>query len=161
MCSHHKGTSARQRIIDGGDDKKAVAYESDGGAFPVTQAFLLVRVFEVVKPITMTREIYVQKIVPVGFLFAVSLWMSNTAYIYLSVAFIQMIKALMPCVVYLVGIAFGVETFSPQTLANMLLITVGVVIASYGELNFDMFGFLLQLVRGRSREGEPRREGFG
>jgi hypothetical protein len=71
---------------------------------PAPQAFLLVRVFEVVKPCgVMTKEIYLKKIVPVGFLFAVSLWMSNTAYLYLSVAFIQMLKAMMPAVVYLVG----------------------------------------------------------
>lgn len=48
---------------------------------------------QVVKPINMTREIYVTRIVPVGGLFAVSLWLSNTAYLYLSVAFIQMVKA--------------------------------------------------------------------
>ena len=37
--------------------------------------------------------------------------LGNSAYVYLSVAFIQMVKALMPCVVYLVGVAFKVESF--------------------------------------------------
>ena len=59
---------------------------------PWQEAFLLVRVFAVVPSIDMTQEVYLKKIVPVGFLFAVSLWMSNTAYIYLSVAFIQMVS---------------------------------------------------------------------
>jgi len=114
-------------------------------AFCSSLAFLLVRVFAVVKPINMTQEIYLKKIVPVAGLFAVSLWMSNTAYLYLSVAFIQMVKALMPCVVYSVGCALKVEVFNTPTLANVLVITVGVLIASYGELNFNWTGFLLQL----------------
>ena len=114
-------------------------------AFCSLLAFLLVRVFEVVPAIDMTNEVYLRKIVPVGFLFALSLWMSNSAYLYLSVAFIQMVKALMPAVVYLVGCLFGLETFAWQRLANMLVITVGVCIASYGELNFHLFGFMLQM----------------
>ena len=48
---------------------------------------------------SMTTEEYFRKIVPVAALFAVSLWLSNSAYLYLSVAFIQMVKAQMPCVV--------------------------------------------------------------
>jgi hypothetical protein len=49
-----------------------------------------------------------------------------------------------------------VETFGLQTLANMLLITLGVCIASYGELNFDMYGFLLQMVRRGARGGSAQ-----
>ncbi len=33
---------------------------------------------------------------PIGVAFAVVLWLGNAAYLYLSVSFIQMIKALMP-----------------------------------------------------------------
>ena len=90
----------------------------------------------------MTRDVYVQKIVPVGFLFAIVLWLGNFGD-QLSVAFIQMVKALMPCVVYLVGVAFKVESFKTRVMANMVAIAVGVSIASYGELNFHAFGFAL------------------
>ena len=106
-------------------------------AFCSVAAFVIVRVLKVVKGVNMTRDAYVQKIVPVGFLFAVVLWLGNSAYVYLSVAFIQMVKALMPCVVYLVGVAFKVESFKTRVMANM------VAIASYGELNFHAFGFAL------------------
>ena len=69
-------------------------------AFCSVLAFVIVRVLKLVKGVNMTRDVYVQKIVPVGFLFAIVLWLGNSAYVYLSVAFIQMVKALMPCVVY-------------------------------------------------------------
>ena len=112
-------------------------------AFCSALAFLLVRVFKVVKGVNMSRDQYVQRILPIGFLFSIVLWFGNSAYVYLSVAFIQMVKALMPCVVYGVGIAFKVETYKPQTLANMAMIALGVAIASYGELNFNFTGFVL------------------
>ena len=112
-------------------------------AFCSALAFVLVRVLGVVKGINMSRETYVQKIVPIAGLFAVVLWMGNSAYVYLSVAFIQMVKALMPCVVYTVGCVFKVEKYKRETMMNMLVIALGVAIASYGELNFNLTGFML------------------
>ncbi len=41
-------------------------------------------------------DLYRTAIVPIGVAFALVLWMGNAAYLYLSVSFIQMIKALMP-----------------------------------------------------------------
>ena len=112
-------------------------------AFCSALAFVLVRVLGVVKGINMSRETYIAKIVPIAGLFAVVLWMGNTAYVYLSVAFIQMVKALMPCVVYTVGCVFKVETYKKETMMNMAVIALGVGIASYGELNFNLTGFML------------------
>jgi hypothetical protein len=56
----------------------------------------------------------------------------NAAYLYLSVSFIQMLKALMPVAVFSVGCAFGTDKYNWPTMANMLLVTVGVAVASYG-----------------------------
>jgi drug/metabolite transporter (DMT)-like permease len=108
-------------------------------------AFLLVRVFKLVEPIGMTREIYMSSVVPIGALYALSLWLSNSAYVYLSVSFIQMLKALMPVAVYSTGILFKKEIFKSQTMANMICISVGVGIAAYGEAKFDGWGVFLQL----------------
>jgi hypothetical protein len=57
-----------------------------------------------------------------------------------------MLKALMPMAVFLVGTLFGTESFTQKRLANMVVITLGVAIAAYGELNFVLVGVLLQLV---------------
>ena len=42
----------------------------------------------------------------------------------------------MPMAVFLVGTGFGTESYSPRRMANMVVITIGVAIAAYGELNF-------------------------
>ncbi|XP_073284172.1 probable sugar phosphate/phosphate translocator At3g17430 isoform X2 [Primulina huaijiensis] len=67
-------------------------------------AFLLIRVFKVVSPVKMTFEIYVTCVVPISAFFASSLWFGNTAYLFISVAFIQMLKALMPVATFLMAV---------------------------------------------------------
>ncbi|PKU78851.1 probable sugar phosphate/phosphate translocator At2g25520 [Dendrobium catenatum] len=117
-------------------------------AFCSSLAVILVRVLRLVdlpSSPTMTRELYVSSVVPIGALYAFSLWFSNSAYIYLSVSFIQMLKALMPVAVYSISILFNKESFRSSTMANMLSISFGVAIAAYGEARFDAWGVLLQL----------------
>ncbi|CAN1325194.1 Probable sugar phosphate/phosphate translocator At5g25400 [Linum perenne] len=114
-------------------------------SFCASLAFLLVKVFKVVEPVSMSRELYFSSVVPIGALYAISLWLSNSAYIYLSVSFIQMLKALMPVAVYSIGVIFKRDAFKTDTMANMLSISLGVAIAAYGEARFDVWGVLLQL----------------
>lgn len=64
-------------------------------------AFLMVRVLKVVKSVNMPQRDYVRRVMPIGALYAASLWLSNSAYLHLSVSFIQMTKALMPGLVYI------------------------------------------------------------
>lgn len=122
----------------------------------------------------MDRETYIKAIVPIGACYAGTLWVGNAAYLYLSVSFIQMLKALMPVAVFSVsaswelratvavaiaalrrqiwaaealstsphgcpvpptpqvGCVFGTERFGWPTFSNMVLVTIGVAIASYG-----------------------------
>lgn len=114
-------------------------------AFCSSLAYLLVRVFKVVEPVTMTMDLYCKSVVPIGLLYAFSLWLSNSAYIYLSVSFIQMLKALMPVAVYSIGVMFKKDTFKSDTMGNMVSISIGVAIAAYGEAKFDTWGVMLQL----------------
>ncbi|KAF8393228.1 hypothetical protein HHK36_021469 [Tetracentron sinense] len=108
-------------------------------------AFFLVRVLKLVEPVSMSRDLYVSSVLPIGALYSLSLWFSNSAYIYLSVSFIQMLKALMPVAVYSIGVLFKKESFKTQSMANMLSISFGVAIAAYGEARFDSWGVILQL----------------
>ncbi len=57
-----------------------------------------------------------------------------------------MLKALMPVAVFTTGCIFGNETFSTNVMANMLVVTAGVAIASYGEINLVWVGVFLQLL---------------
>ncbi|TMW91685.1 hypothetical protein EJD97_014037 [Solanum chilense] len=114
-------------------------------AFCSSLAYLLVRVFKLVEPVTMTMDLYCKSVVPIGLLYAFSLWLSNSAYIYLSVSFIQMLKALMPVAVYSIGVLLKKDTFKSDTMGNMVSISIGVAIAAYGEAKFDTWGVMLQL----------------
>ncbi|KAG8089101.1 hypothetical protein GUJ93_ZPchr0011g27104 [Zizania palustris] len=117
-------------------------------AFCASLATALVRVFGVVAVPSsppMTPQLYAASVLPIGALYALSLWFSNSAYIYLSVSFIQMLKALMPVAVYSLAVAFRTDSFRRASMLNMLGISAGVAVAAYGEARFDAFGVLLQL----------------
>ncbi|CAD6270775.1 unnamed protein product [Miscanthus lutarioriparius] len=120
-------------------------------AFCASLAFLLVRVLRVVDVPSppqqaMTPRLYASSVLPIGALYALSLWFSNSAYIYLSVSFIQMLKALMPVAVYSLAVNLRTDAFRRATLLNMLAISAGVAVAAYGEARFDVFGVALQLL---------------
>lgn len=71
---------------------------------------------------------------PIGVLFALSLWMGNAAYMYLSVSFIQMLKALMPMLVFSMGLLLGTEQWSRRTGCILMVLVAGVLVATHGEL---------------------------
>ncbi|XAR56937.1 hypothetical protein NMG60_11024908 [Bertholletia excelsa] len=108
-------------------------------------AFFLVRVFKVVSPVKMTFEIYATCVIPISAFFASSLWFGNTAYLHISVAFIQMLKALMPVATFLVAVLCGTDKLRWDVFSNMVLVSVGVVISSYGEIHFNIVGTVYQV----------------
>eukprot|EP01018_Ginkgo_biloba_P010268 Gb_31949 [translate_table: standard] len=113
--------------------------------FCSTLAVVLVKVLKLVEPIEMSRGMYVSSILPIGALYSFSLWFANSAYIYLSVSFIQMLKALMPVAVYSIGVLLKKDPYKRETMNNMMAISVGVAIAAYGEAKFNAWGVILQL----------------
>eukprot|EP00850_Spirogloea_muscicola_P017338 SM000148S01015 [mRNA] locus=s148:109584:113215:+ [translate_table: standard] len=114
--------------------------------FSTVLCFLVVRVFKLVKlQQGMTFDLYMTSVVPIGATFALTLWLGNTAYLYISVAFSQMLKAGMPVAVYFLGILVGLEALSGSMLGIMSLISGGVMVASYGEINFSAVGVVYQL----------------
>jgi drug/metabolite transporter (DMT)-like permease len=97
------------------------------------------------KKVKMTGRTYLRAIVPIGLLYSLSLVCSNQVYLYLSVAFIQMLKAAAPVAVLLTSWAWGVEQPSLKRFLNILLIVAGVGLASFGEVDFSLAGFLFQV----------------
>ncbi|KAF3969311.1 hypothetical protein CMV_006888 [Castanea mollissima] len=81
-------------------------------------AYLLGKFFKVVElPSTMTRDLYLKSVVPIGALYSFSLWFSNSTYIYFFVSFIQMLKALRSFE-YRFGISIwvsGISVFSSKS----------------------------------------------
>ncbi|MCH86641.1 putative sugar phosphate/phosphate translocator, partial [Trifolium medium] len=88
---------------------------------------------------------YATSVVPIGAMFAMTLWLGNTAYLYISVAFAQMLKAIMPVAVFVLGVAVGLEVMSCKMLFIMSLISFGVLVASYGEINISWIGVVYQM----------------
>ncbi|KAJ5643662.1 sugar phosphate/phosphate translocator [Penicillium longicatenatum] len=97
------------------------------------------------KTVKMTGRVYLRAIVPIGLMFSLSLICGNMTYLYLSVAFIQMLKATTPVAVLLATWGMGMAPVNYKTLMNVSIIVIGVVIASFGEIKFVMVGFLFQL----------------
>ncbi|GAA5820288.1 hypothetical protein JCM11251_005558 [Rhodosporidiobolus azoricus] len=94
----------------------------------------------------MNRDAFLRKIVPVGLLFSASLVLSNWVYLRLSVSFIQMIKAFTPVSVLLVSASFGLKELTKKIMLIVSVISFGVALASYGEIEFEIVGFSVQLL---------------
>lgn len=114
--------------------------------FSTVLCFFVVKVLKVVKlDQKITFDIYATSVFPIGAMFAMTLWLGNTAYLFISVAFAQMLKAVMPVAVFLFGVAVGLESFNVHMLSIMSIISLGVLVASYGEVGFNWVGVVYQL----------------
>lgn len=82
---------------------------------------------------------------PIGLVYSASLVCSNLTYLYLSVAFIQMLKAAAPVAVLFVAWVWGVENPTLRRVLNVCVIVLGVVLASVGEVAFSWTGVAYQL----------------
>jgi hypothetical protein len=97
------------------------------------------------KTVKMTGRVYLRAIVPIGVFFSLSLICGNLTYLYLSVAFIQMLKATTPVAVLLSSWVMGIAQPNMKVLLNVSAIVVGVIIASFGEIKFVWVGFFFQI----------------
>lgn len=93
-------------------------------------------------------EIVGKNFVIMAILFSVNLWCSNMAYMYLSVAFIQMIKAITPCIVLMFSFILRIETPSLYLVAIIVVITCGVLMTSINDQSRSAgaFGLVIQMV---------------
>lgn len=97
------------------------------------------------KTVKMTGRVYLRAIVPIGLFFSLSLICGNLTYLYLSVAFIQMLKATTPVAVLLSSWIMGIAAPNMKVLMNVSAIVVGVIVASFGEIKFVWIGFVYQI----------------
>ncbi|KAG9520374.1 TPT-domain-containing protein [Aureobasidium sp. EXF-12298] len=96
--------------------------------------------------VPMTKRTYMRAIVPIGLLFSLSLVCGNVTYLYLSVSFVQMLKAAGPIAVLIATWMFGLAEPSLAAFGNICIITLGVVISSLGEVQFNVLGVAYQLL---------------
>ncbi|KAH8177264.1 triose-phosphate transporter family protein [Sarocladium implicatum] len=93
----------------------------------------------------LTRRLYLRTILPIGLLYSGSLVFSNLVYVYLSVAFIQMLKSISPVAVLAISWLWGVADPSRTQVINVLVIVFGVALSSFGEIEFSWIGFFFQI----------------
>lgn len=96
------------------------------------------------KDVNMTKNMFMQSILPIGVLFSGSLILSNTAYLYLSVSYIQMLKAFTPVAILIISWCFRIAEPNRTLGMIVLMISIGVALASRGELRFNFIGFITQ-----------------
>eukprot|EP00928_Gymnodinium_smaydae_P057015 TRINITY_DN40285_c0_g1_i1.p1 TRINITY_DN40285_c0_g1~~TRINITY_DN40285_c0_g1_i1.p1 ORF type:complete len:354 (-),score=67.41 TRINITY_DN40285_c0_g1_i1:271-1332(-) len=87
-----------------------------------------------------------QSMLPICIAFTVEIVLSNQAYKYLSLAFLQMLKESNVVIVYLMAWAVGMERFSSTNLKIILLICFASVGTMRGELHFSLLGFAIQML---------------
>lgn len=93
----------------------------------------------------MTKRIFLRAVIPIGMAYSGSLVCSNMVYLYLSVPFIQMLKAAAPVAVLFTSWAWRVKEPSWSSFINICVIVTGVVLASLGEIEFQLLGFVFQM----------------
>ncbi|OSX72298.1 hypothetical protein BU14_0450s0013 [Porphyra umbilicalis] len=130
---------------------------SGSGSFPFPLTILLVSnsitsVWAVVvtrlprfRPAPLTAAQLKGYVVPIGLCTAMEIGFSNMALKILTVSFGTILKGASPVFVMLWGLAFGVEVFTCPLFVALLIISGGVGLAAFGEVDFVLSGFLLQL----------------
>ena len=88
---------------------------------------------------------YGTHILPISALMAAALAAGNVAALRLPVSFVHFLKAGTPVVIYAVSVAARVAAADSKLAAIVAVITVGVLLASIGELAWDSVGVALQL----------------
>jgi len=78
----------------------------------------------------LSAEDWMNKIMPISLMSAVSMALGNASYLYLSVAFTQMLKALTPGYVLLMMWLFNLKSPSMEALTGVGLLSIGTGLAS-------------------------------
>ncbi|KAJ6627856.1 triose-phosphate transporter family-domain-containing protein [Mycena sp. CBHHK59/15] len=96
------------------------------------------------KDINMNKDMLLRSILPIGVLFSGSLILSNSAYLHLSISYIQMLKAFTAVAVLLISWSFRIAEPNRKLALIVGMISFGVALTSTGELRFNLLGFIIQ-----------------
>lgn len=97
------------------------------------------------KKVDVDADFMCKRMGPVGLMFAGSLVLSNTAYEYASVAFLQMVKQSNVVICYVGSLLVGLELYKNRLVAVLMCIVISTAFTVKGEINFSLAGLLIQL----------------
>mmetsp|Transcript_116895 Transcript_116895/g.202912 ORF Transcript_116895/g.202912 Transcript_116895/m.202912 type:complete len:418 (-) Transcript_116895:21-1274(-) len=89
-------------------------------------------------------ESYFNNIFPVASLQGASLALGNSAYLYISLAYIQMVKSTTSVFVYMFSIMLALERGTYSATIAVVMVVAGLVMMSVGEMTFTLIGFVIQ-----------------
>eukprot|EP00467_Chlorarachnion_reptans_P023662 CAMPEP_0114521314 /NCGR_PEP_ID=MMETSP0109-20121206/20116_1 /TAXON_ID=29199 /ORGANISM="Chlorarachnion reptans, Strain CCCM449" /LENGTH=340 /DNA_ID=CAMNT_0001702403 /DNA_START=125 /DNA_END=1147 /DNA_ORIENTATION=+ len=92
-----------------------------------------------------TFEFYMRNVMPIGFFLGATIVLGMSSYLYLTVSFVQMLKASTPVMIVSFLKFFGIESPTIQILSSVLIICFGTVLSGYGEIKFELIGVFLML----------------
>merc|ERR1719421_299464 len=87
-----------------------------------------------------TPETFYKDIGPVGLTFALSIGLANRGLMYTNTHFYEMFSSMTLLVTAVLGVVMG-KPFNLKLLPPLMILTVGMVIVSFGEINFSLLGF--------------------
>jgi hypothetical protein len=92
-----------------------------------------------------TMKTYFVNICPIACLLALSLGLGNTAYLYISVSYIQMVKNTTAAFVFIFSIMLGLEIGTKSNATAVAMVVIGLLLTTAGELDFAWLGFIFQI----------------
>ncbi|GAB5363188.1 hypothetical protein AAMO2058_000861900 [Amorphochlora amoebiformis] len=87
---------------------------------------------------------FATRVVPVGICFAANLWLSNLALVYIPISLVTMIKKGSIMLVLTASCIVGLMRPDKTQVGAALVVTLGVVIATYHEADPDIVGIMIQ-----------------
>lgn len=93
----------------------------------------------------MSKTKFVIKLFPLAIAFGVSVTLSNEAYRYCTVPFLQMCKELNIVFVYVASVMFALEKLSARTTTLLAIVLFGCTISIHGQVDFNAQGFTYQI----------------
>eukprot|EP00435_Cladocopium_sp_Y103_P024391 s34_g6.t1 len=89
------------------------------------------------RKVELSMSYYINAILPIALCFAISLVLSNMAYKYCTVAFLQMIKEGNIITIYIMAYFVGLDTFSYTQVGILVVMVAATWSCVEGELNFS------------------------
>jgi hypothetical protein len=94
---------------------------------------------------TLSWKSYGVNVFPIAFLQAAGLAFGNTAYLHISVAYIQMVKNTTSAFVFIFSIMLSLEKCTTWSSFAVAMVVTGLLMTTVGELDFAWLGFLFQM----------------
>jgi drug/metabolite transporter (DMT)-like permease len=86
-----------------------------------------------------------RRILNLSLLFSMNIIFGNSALRYCSVAFVQVVRAIIPMLTMLLSVVFLHQKFSPFHYLSCFVVCVGVAFSCFGEINLTGFGLFTTL----------------